>query len=100
MHITTNFKIQIPYLYEQQYKQTPTVYARYVVSNSDWQWLILEYSKHQQLFYGVIMPEQEHTYFTIQDLEKVVREYGVDIELDDKFQPRLLKELTCKHLNY
>jgi hypothetical protein len=100
MHITTNFKIQIPYLYEQQYKNDPIVYARYIMEGSDWSWNILEYSQNQQLFYGVIMPEQEHTYFTIQDLEKVVREYDVDIELDDKFQPKLLKELTCKHLNY
>jgi len=93
MHISTNFNIDIPYLYEQQYKTNPTVYGRYIVEDSDWSWLILEYSQHQRLFFGMILPEQQLTYFTIEDLQSVVREYGIDVELDTTFNPKLLKEM-------
>lgn len=92
MYISTNFKETIPYLYDQQSKDNPIVYARYK-SDTDWSWLVLEYSKNQQLFYGMILPEEEITYFTVQDLEKAARDYGVDVELDTDFKATVLSNM-------
>jgi tellurite resistance-related uncharacterized protein len=95
-HLPFQLKNSIPYLYEQQYKQNPTVYAKFDVEDSDWSWLVLEYSQHQRLFYGMILPEQQLTYFTLDDLAKIQYEYGVEVQQDTNFKPKQLKELLCK----
>ena len=93
MHISTNFKCDIPYLYEQQSKVKPTAYAKYYVPDSDWICYALEWSKHQNLFYGYIEPEGEYGYFTVQDLHQTMYSYNVNIELDMDFKPQLLSDV-------
>jgi len=90
--IITNFNNAIPKIYDQQRSDNPKVYARYFIDNSDWEWLILEYSKLQRLFFGLILPENKLTYFTIEELQKVELDYGVKVELDSNFKITELKE--------
>lgn len=92
MIIITSFNNEIPKIYEQQRSDNLKVYARYFVINSDWEWLVLEYSKLQRLFFGLILPEEQLVYFTVEELQKVQFDYGVTIELDLDFKPTNLKE--------
>lgn len=92
MIIITNFNDDIPKIYEQQRSSNLKIYARYFVANSDWEWLVLEYSKLQRLFFGLILPEEQLVYFTVEELQKVQFDYGVTIELDLDFKPTNLKE--------
>ena len=91
--IITNFNNAIPKIYDQQRSDNPKVYARYFIDNSDWEWLVLEYSKLQRLFFGLILPENKLTYFTVEELQKVELEYGVKVELDTNFKIIDLKEI-------
>ncbi len=91
--IITNFNSDIPKIYDQQRSNNQKVYARYFIGNSDWEWLIFEYSKLQRLFFGLILPENKLTYFTVEELEKVELEYGVKVELDTNFKIIDLKEI-------
>ena len=93
MTIITNFNNNIPKIYDQQKSDNPKVYARYFIYNSDWEWLILEYSKLQKLFFGLILPENKLAYFTVEELQKVELDYGVKVELDYEFKVIDLKEL-------
>ena len=90
--IITNFNNAIPKIYDQQRNINPKVYARYFIDNSDWEWLILEYSKLQRLFFGVILPENKLAYFTVEELNKIELDYGVKVELDSNFKITELKE--------
>lgn len=90
--IITNFNNAIPKIYDQQRNINPKVYARYFIDNSDWEWLVLEYSKLQKLFFGLILPENKLAYFTVEELQKVELEYGVKVELDSNFKITDLKE--------
>ncbi|MGJ0319309.1 DUF2958 domain-containing protein [Aliarcobacter cryaerophilus] len=90
--IITNFNNAIPKIYDQQRNINPKVYARYFIDNSDWEWLVLEYSKLQRLFFGLILPENKLTYFTVEELQKLELEYGVKVELDYEFKITELKE--------
>ncbi len=91
--IITNFNSDIPQIYDQQRSNNQKVYARYFIGNSDWEWLILEYSKLQRLFFGLILPENKLAYFTVEELQKVELEYGVKVELDSNFKITELKEI-------
>ena len=91
--IITNFNSDIPKIYDQQRSNNPKVYARYFIDDSDWEWLVLEYSKLQRLFFGLILPENKLTYFTVEELQKVELEYGVKVELDTNFKIIDLKEI-------
>ena len=91
--IITNFNSDIPKIYDQQRSANPKVYARYFIDNSDWEWLVLEYSKLQRLFFGLILPENKLAYFTVEELQKVELEYGVKVELDTNFKIIDLKEI-------
>lgn len=91
--IITNFNSDIPKIYDQQRSNNPKVYARYFIDDSDWEWLILEYSKLQRLFFGLILPDNKLTYFTVEELQKVELEYGVKVELDTNFKIIDLKEI-------
>ena len=90
--IITNFNSDIPQIYDQQRSNNQKVYARYFIGNSDWEWLILEYSKLQRLFFGLILPENKLAYFTVEELNKIEFEYGVKVELDYEFKITELKE--------
>ena len=90
--IITNFNSDIPKIYDQQRSNNQKVYARYFIGNSDWEWLILEYSKLQRLFFGLILPENKLAYFTVEELNKIEFEYGVKVELDYEFKITELKE--------
>lgn len=91
--IITNFNNAIPKIYDQQRNINPKVYARYFIDNSDWEWLVLEYSKLQRLFFGLILPENKLAYFTVEELNKIEFEYGVKVELDYEFKVTELKEI-------
>ena len=91
--IITNFNSDIPKIYDQQRSNNPKVYARYFIDDSDWEWLVLEYSKLQRLFFGLILPENKLTYFTVEELQKVELEYGVKVELDTNYKIIDLKEI-------
>lgn len=91
--IITNFNSDIPKICDQQRSANPKVYARYFIDDSDWEWLVLEYSKLQRLFFGLILPENKLTYFTVEELQKVELEYGVKVELDTNFKIIDLKEI-------
>ena len=91
-HIPVNFRNKIPKLYEQQNRDSDIVYAIYYIEGSDWRWFIFESSSLQNLFYGYSEPCDEYHYFTIEDLQKITYEYGVDIELEN-IKPTSLKEL-------
>lgn len=95
MTIITNFNSDIPKIYDQQRSDNsnPKVYARYFIDNSDWEWLVLEYSKLQRLFFGLILPENQLAYFTVEELNKIEFDYGVKVELDLYFKVKDLKEL-------
>ena len=90
--IITNFNNAIPKIYDQQRNINPKVYARYFIDNSDWEWLVLEYSKLQRLFFGLILPENKLAYFTVEELNKIELDYGVKVELDSNFKITELKE--------
>lgn len=92
MKIITNFNNDIPKIYDQQRSDNLKIYARYFIDNSDWQWLILEYSELQRLFFGLILPEKKLDYFTIEELEQVALTYGVEVELDSNFKVIDIKE--------
>ncbi len=93
--IITNFNNDIPKIYDQQRSDNPNpkVYARYFIDNSDWQWLVLEYSKLQKLFFGLILPENKLAYFTVEELNNIELDYGVKVELDTNFIITELKEI-------
>ena len=80
-YIPINFNNEIPKIYDQQRSHTFKIYAKYYVDNSDWEWLVLEYSKLQRLFYGLVMPENTYKYFTVEELNNIQMDYGVTIEL-------------------
>ena len=93
-HIIINFNQEIPKIYDQQRSvdSKPKVYARYFIDNSDWEWLILEYSKLQRLFFGLVKPENNFRYFTLEELNKIQMDYGVCIELDYEFKVKELDD--------
>ena len=93
-HITTNFKHNIPKLYEQIDNDEIVAFAKYKVPYSDWIWYILEYSTLQNLFYCYVQPEQEYQYVTVDKLLQITYEYGVEIVLDTAFIPTPLKDLV------
>ncbi len=92
-HIPTNFKYEIPKLYEQQDSDEMIAIAIYYVPYSDWKWYILEYSQLQNLFYCYVEPENEYRYCSVDELLQTAYDYGVDIELDVEFEPLLLKDV-------
>jgi len=85
--INTNFNNKIPKLYEQQDTKKKIIYGRYFVHGSDWIWNILEYSKLQKLFFAYVEPEEEYQYVSINELENISYDYGVNINLDFAFEP-------------
>lgn len=89
-HIIINFNQEIPKIYEQQRASSKSFFARYYVENSDWEWLILEYSKLQRLFFGLVKPENTFRYFTLEELNKIQMNYGVTIELENYLLPKKL----------
>ena len=90
-YIPINFDEELPKIYEQQRATIKKVYAKYYVNNSDWSWQILEYSKLQRLFYGLIMPENKLAYFTLEELQRVQIDYGVKILMKNYLFPRKLE---------
>ena len=94
--VPINFNNEIPKIYDQQRANTLKIYAKYYVDNSDWEWQILEYSKLQRLFFGLVKPENEFRYFTLEELQKVQQQYGVDLQMKSYLFPRkLTKELVA-----
>jgi len=92
-YIATNFNTPIPALYEQQDSDEIIAKAIYYVPYSDWKWIVLEFSKLQNLFYCYVLPEQEYQYVTIDKLIQMAYEYDVEVILDTDFVPKPLKEL-------
>lgn len=89
-HIIINFNQEIPKIYDQQRANTFKIYAKYYIEYSDWEWLILEYSKLQRLFFGFVKPENTFRYFTLEELNKIQIDYGVNIELENYLLPKEL----------
>lgn len=87
----------IPKLYEQENNPNPTLYARYFIEATGWEWYVMEYSPLQKLCFGyVIGDESELGYFSLDELESIEYKYGVSVEFDSNFIPITLQELKSE----
>ena len=80
----------VPALYKQRDTEQ-IVYVRYFVSNSDWEWYVMEYSPLQKLVFGLAMGKLE--YFCLDHLDALQYNYDLEILRDYSFKPRPLKEI-------
>lgn len=84
--IDADLKQILPKLYEQENLQRKTFYARFYSLSTNCEWLVLEYSSLQKLFFGIIDDGDTRCgYFTEEELElnEAIRDY--------EFKPEILK---------
>ena len=95
MKLLTNELIQtIPSLYEQDGVDNKIAYVKFFTPDSNWTWYVMEYSKDEKLFFGLVDGlEKELGYFSLYELENAKGPLGLSIERDIYFEPTCVKEL-------
>ena len=84
----------IPPLYATEEQKDPIAYVKLFTPDSNWTWYITEYSKEENLCFGLVVGhETELGYFSIDELQAVRGPLGLKIERDLHFTPERLSVL-------
>ena len=87
-------KHSIPLLYATEEQKDPIAYVKLFTPDSNWTWYITEYSKEENLCFGLVVGhETELGYFSIDELQAVRGPLGLKIERDLHFTPERLSVL-------
>lgn len=90
----------IPALYSQEKNKDPKAVVKFFTPWSNWTWYVLEGKQENGdwLFFGyVVGQDKELGYFTLSELQSVTGPFGLKIERDMYFSPKLLSEIKTYH---
>jgi len=91
-----DLKAQMPKLYSQEGSKDPMVYAKWFTPWSSWSWYATEGEQQdeQYICFGyVIGQDREWGYFSVTELESITGPFGLKIERDIHFTPRLKSQV-------
>lgn len=84
----------IPPLYAHENESDPIAHIKLFTPDSNWTWYVTEYSKEENLCFGLVVGhERELGYFSIDELKAVRGPLGLRIERDLYFTPERLSVL-------
>lgn len=95
-----DLKAQMPKLYSQEGSKDPMVYAKWFTPWSSWSWYATEGEQQdeQYICFGyVIGQDREWGYFSVTELESITGPFGLKIERDIHFTPRLKSQVAEIH---
>jgi hypothetical protein len=93
-------KVNIPLIGETENVEDPIVYTKIFHPFSSWRWFVIEYSKKDELCFGLIEGhEVELGYFSLDEL-KELRIKGLPVERDLHWSPIKLSELKNNLRNH
>lgn len=88
----------LPHLYATEDETDPMVHIKLFTPDSYWTWYVTEYSKEENLGFGLVIGhEKELGYFNIDELKAVRGPLGLKIERDLHFTPERLSVLKQLH---
>jgi len=92
--LTKEIEKQLPKLYETDGKKDKMVYAKFFSPIGSWTWYAIEYDAEEKMFYGVVDGDFfEFGYFSLDELETTKLPFGMKVERDKFFEPKLLSEI-------
>jgi Protein of unknown function (DUF2958) len=92
-----DLKAQIPKLYAQEGDKDATVYMKLFTPWTSWTWFITEGEDRDgdYLMFGyVIGQDREWGYFSMNELQSVTGPFGLKIERDIHFTPKLRSQVS------
>jgi len=88
----------IPQLYAAENDPDPIAHIKLFTPDGNWTWYITEYSKEENLCFGLVVGhETELGYFSIDELQEVRGPLGLKIERDLHFTPKRVSVLKKQH---
>jgi hypothetical protein len=85
--LTKELEAKLPRLY----KGTQIAYVKFFTPWSNWTWYACEYDPEEKVFFGYVEGlEKEWGYFSLQELESVRGPWGLKVERDMYFSPRVV----------
>jgi hypothetical protein len=88
----------IPALYAAENDPDPIAQIKLFTPDSNWTWYVTEYSKEENLCFGLVIGhESELGYFSMDELQAVRGPLGLKIERDLHFTPERLSVLKKQH---
>jgi len=96
--LTKEIENKLPNLYETEGQEEKIVQVKFFDPTGSWSWYAIEYSKEEKLFFGAVDGDfgLELGYFSLDELESVKLPFGLGIERDKFFEPKLLSEIQFK----
>lgn len=93
--LTKEIERRLPSLYAQDGLGDDAVaHVKFFDPCGSWTWYATEYDPKEQLFFGLVDGlEKELGYFSLPELESIVRPFGLKIERDIHFTPTKLSTL-------
>ncbi len=99
--ITRKIENEVPKLYSQENNENPTCSLKFFTPWTNWTWYVIEGEKQENgdwMFFGKVVsnlcPEGELGYFQLSELKSIKGQFGLKIERDLYFNPKVLSE--CK----
>ena len=97
--MTQEIAKQIPALYSQEENTDPMVYVKFFTPWSIWTWYVTEFDGEDTFFGYVKGYEEEFGYFSLSELESVTGPFGLKIERELYFRPKLLSQILGRTLS-
>jgi Protein of unknown function (DUF2958) len=91
-----DLKAQLPKLYAQEGSKDPTVWVKWFTPWTSWTWFATEGEQQGDQFicFGyVIGQDKEWGYFSLTELESITGPFGLKIERDIHFSPKLKSQV-------
>lgn len=99
MLIPFSLRDSIPTLYETDGQSDPICVIKLFISDSNWTWYVIEFSKaNRDICYGYVLGvENELGYFSLNELQSIKGALGLKVERDLLFEPTPLSKIRKKH---
>lgn len=89
---------KLPALYSTENIKDPMVMCKFFTPDGSWSWYVLEYDKNNQIFFGYVSGfENELGYFSLQELEAIRGNLGLEVERDICFTPKKLSDVKKEY---
>lgn len=99
MHISDDALKTLPAIYSQEHEKDPMVHLKFFNPIGCQSWFLTEYDPEEKLAFGLVdlgFDGPELGYFSLEELGAIELDLGLQIEIDEFFEPKRLSEVKSE----